>query len=59
MKKPMKQTITVHAKSGLDLSLAITYMTDSFADLKDSGDGPEQAFYELGPAEKSDADFED
>lgn len=53
-----KQTLTIHALSAEHLELVVSFLTGAFQDYKDSGDAPEQTFYELGEVESSPAMFE-
>ena len=53
-----KQTITIHAPSAEGLKCMTDFLTNAFSNYKDSGEAPEQVFYELGEVEQSDEDFE-
>jgi hypothetical protein len=53
-----KQTITVHAPSAEGLECMMNFLTNAFADYKDSGVAPEQVFYALGDVEESNEEFE-
>lgn len=53
-----KQTFTIHAKSKKDLDKIVDFMTRAFSDYKDSGDAPEQIFYDLGEVQRSEEIFE-
>jgi len=53
-----KQTITIHAPSAEGLEHMVDFLTNVFADYKDSGEAPEQVFYVLGNVDPSDEEFE-
>ena len=53
-----KQTLTIHAKSVKDLEKVMDFLTNAFADYKDSGDAPELIFYDQGEVQRSDVEFE-
>jgi hypothetical protein len=53
-----KQTITIYAPSAEGLERMVDFLTNAFADYKDSGEAPEQVFYEVGAVEPSDEEFE-
>ena len=50
--------MTIHAPSAEAIEAVMEFLADALQDYKDSGDAPEQIFYDLGEVEPSEEDFE-